>query len=209
VRLGPLLLATALIASGAPARAEVLRFTLPRYDARVCQGSIVPLRDLALARLYGQPQWEGFRVVAEHAATVPGAADSFVVAPDERPWCYYVATVDSAGNESCWAGPVQLNGRVEVDPGRGTEASGLWLGVPRPNPSRGLIAVSFCLPEAGRALLEVRDVAGRRVARLRDGPCAAGVHVVLWDGRGAASGLYFIHARLGRWSETRRILVLH
>jgi hypothetical protein len=55
----------------------------------------------------------------------------------------------------------------------------------------------FELDRAGRARLEVFDVAGRRVRRVAEGTFAAGVRTVEWDGRGEdgkplTSGVYCI-----------------
>lgn len=93
-----------------------LRFTLPTHNgAPYCATGEEPLSDLAAVRLYGAEIGEPLTLWQQHAATVPGAADSFVVTYGERPVSLWVAAVDSAGNEGCWAG-IQLNGGLAVDP---------------------------------------------------------------------------------------------
>jgi hypothetical protein len=187
--------------------ATVLRFTTPAFDAvgpGSCDAGPAPCHDLALVRLYGQPQWGGDTLLAEHGTAWPGAPDSFEVALDASPWCLWAVAVDSAGNESCRGTPLQVNGALAVAP----PPAGLWLGPPRPNPAGDLVAVPFCLPEAGAASLEVFDLQGRRVATLADGVLSPGVHVRLWGAKGAAAGIYFVRMKVGIWQAVRRFLVL-
>jgi hypothetical protein len=70
---------------------------------------------------------------------------------------------------------------VAVGPNLGARA--LALAPARPNPSRGEATLTFALPAAGRATLELFDVRGRRVRVLLDGERAAGEQTVTWDGR--------------------------
>jgi tetratricopeptide (TPR) repeat protein len=63
-------------------------------------------------------------------------------------------------------------------------------------PFREAIRFDFSVPRRGPATLQVFDLHGRRVARLRDGILAPGTHSVAWDGRDVqghvvASGVYF------------------
>ena len=64
-----------------------------------------------------------------------------------------------------------------------------------PNPAPGRTSISFTLPREQSVSLGLYDVAGRLVARLADGPHAAGVHTVRWDGTRegvpASPGVYF------------------
>lgn len=54
-----------------------------------------------------------------------------------------------------------------------------------PNPAAGPTHVTWTLPLAARATLEVLDVGGRRVATLFAGDATAGVHTSAWSGRDA------------------------
>jgi len=88
----------------------------------------------------------------------------------------------------------------------------LWLGN-APNPFARGTEISFRLPQAAHARLEIFDPSGRRVALLHDGPLGAGEHRVGWDGtRGdgarAASGVYFYRLRAGGAAEGMRLLML-
>lgn len=186
--------------------ATVFGFTTPAFNAAPdsCSPGIVPLSDLALVRLYGQPQGGTDTLLAEHGAATPGARDSFDVVLAPWPWSLWAVAVDSAGNESCRGGPLRVHEQLAVD----LPPAGLWLGAPRPNPTSSLVAVSFCLPEAGTATLEVFDVQGRRVATLARGALSAGVHIAVWAARGAAPGIYLVRFQVSYGQATRLLLVM-
>ncbi len=72
----------------------------------------------------------------------------------------------------------------------------LTLGANAPNPARGETRILFSLGAPGRAVLDVIDVAGRRVKTLVDRSLSPGEHEVVWDGRDEAgrrapNGVYF------------------
>ncbi len=79
-----------------------------------------------------------------------------------------------------------------------------------PNPFNPSTTVHFALASPARVRLCIHDLAGRRVALLRDGALAAGTHTAVWDGRDASgracpSGPYF--ARLSVAGERDAALV--
>ena len=95
----------------------------------------------------------------------------------------------------------------------GTEAftAETWLDIPggyrlaldglRPNPARGDVVVSFALPSAAPARLELIDIAGRRVTSQEVGSLGAGAHVLtLSDGVPRSPGLYWV--RLSQSNHT-------
>ncbi len=64
-----------------------------------------------------------------------------------------------------------------------------------PNPFNPQVTLSFALPRAGRALLQVFDLRGQLVATLFDGHHAGGTDAVVWrglddEGRAVSSGVY-------------------
>ena len=74
-----------------------------------------------------------------------------------------------------------------------------------PNPFNPATTITFELPRAGRAIVDIFDVKGRRVQRAFVGDLEAGVQSVIWNGRDAAgmaqpSGVYF--CRLQALDET-------
>jgi len=86
----------------------------------------------------------------------------------------------------------------------------------RPNPTSGSLDlhVALAAAEAGAPLdLSVYDVAGRRVATLRNLNPGAGRHVVRWDlrdatGRDVSAGIYFVRLRVATKTLTRRVVVV-
>lgn len=82
-----------------------------------------------------------------------------------------------------------------------------------PNPFRGSARLSFVVPDAEGAEVELGmfDVAGRRVASLARGRFGPGSHVVQWDGRGvdgvrARAGMYFVRGRIGQAEVTTSVM---
>jgi hypothetical protein len=79
----------------------------------------------------------------------------------------------------------------------------------RPNPSRGAVEVSFSLPDAAPARLEMFDVTGRRLLDREVGSMGPGAHlIVLEETRSLASGLYWLRmVRSDRTLVARAALV--
>lgn len=82
-----------------------------------------------------------------------------------------------------------------------------------PNPFSESTTFVFHLPAAQEVRLMVYDVLGRVVTKLVDGPYAAGVHHVTWDGRDAsdrrvASNVYLVRLQAGRFVQVRTIVVV-
>jgi hypothetical protein len=99
-----------------------------------------------------------------------------------------------------------LLGQYFLEPLNGTgvpPATGVLSLAPlTPNPGRGARTLSFTLPAAGEARLEILDVTGRRIRTLAAGVLEAGPHELTWDGRDergnlAHAGLYFARLRAG------------
>ncbi len=84
------------------------------------------------------------------------------------------------------------------------------LGRPTPNPSRGVFAVEFSLPDAAPATLELIDLSGRRLRAIDVGGLGAGRHVVrLGEDRPLSPGICWI--RLARAAQVlaTRVVVLN
>jgi hypothetical protein len=87
-------------------------------------------------------------------------------------------------------------------------AAALALSAAYPNPARGVATVTLALEAAGRVGVAVFDILGRRVARLHDGPLAAGSHPVEIDGTALPAGLYVVRAVSASGTATRRVTVV-
>ncbi|HXS81785.1 MAG TPA: Ig-like domain-containing protein [Methylomirabilota bacterium] len=82
-----------------------------------------------------------------------------------------------------------------------------------PNPARAEVRLRIGLPERSDVSLDVMDVQGRVMGRLRPGVLAPGWHDLRWDlrdpaGHKANPGLYFLRFRAGSRSIIRRVIVL-
>ncbi len=89
----------------------------------------------------------------------------------------------------------------------------LALRVANPAHARSTVGLSFDVPRAGAAKLELFSVSGQRVATLLDGPVTAGTQRVTWNARGrdgspAAPGLYFAVLRSGGAEVKQRVVLL-
>jgi len=67
-----------------------------------------------------------------------------------------------------------------------------------PNPFNPTTAIRYQLPAAGDVKLTVYDILGQEVAVLVDERRDAGVHEVVFDGRGFASGMYLYRMKVRR-----------
>jgi len=82
-----------------------------------------------------------------------------------------------------------------------------------PNPFNPRTTINFHLPRAGRAVLAVYGVDGRRLRTLLDESLPAGDHLVLWDGRddaghALASGVYFYRLEADGRALSKKMLLL-
>jgi glycosidase len=75
-----------------------------------------------------------------------------------------------------------------------------------PNPFSGTTTVAYTLARRGHVRLAVYDLLGREVARLTDGEVPAGRHLVPFDGRALASGVYVCRLDHGGGVLTRRMV---
>jgi hypothetical protein len=77
-----------------------------------------------------------------------------------------------------------------------------------PNPFNPTTTLSYALPEAAKVTLNVYDVSGRLVAEVVNGWRNAGVHDVLFDGSGLASGIYVFTLTAGDYNTTGKMVLM-
>jgi hypothetical protein len=115
------------------------------------------------------------------------------------------------GTHSCGGGNLEIALPTSATTlGKG---SSLALASGRPNPFGEECRLSFVLPRAGRARLEIFDVAGRRVATLLDEALLEGRHEVTWqrmdrDGRRVTGGIYFARLESSGEACTTKLVLL-
>jgi hypothetical protein len=77
-----------------------------------------------------------------------------------------------------------------------------------PNPFNPTTTIRFSLPQREHVTLKVFDVNGREVATLVKGEMAAGNHAVTFAPRDLAGGLYFYQLTAGKFSQTRKAVLI-
>ena len=68
--------------------------------------------------------------------------------------------------------------------------------------------ISFSLAAAGEVRLAVYNVKGELVKSLAEGTYGSGAHVLTWDARDQASGVYFYRLETPDFTETRKMIML-
>jgi len=100
-------------------------------------------------------------------------------------------------------------------------ASAIPVGVPEkcvlypnyPNPFNLATTISFGLPQPAHVQVQIFDVNGRKVKRLVDQVCGAGVHSVVWNGtdeadRKVSSGIYICRFSAGKVVLNRKLILV-
>jgi hypothetical protein len=77
-----------------------------------------------------------------------------------------------------------------------------------PNPFNPSTFISFQLPVNSHVTLKVFDVNGREVAKLIDGEMTAGDHTATFAPRDVAGGIYFYKITAGKFSQTRKAILV-
>lgn len=132
--------------------------------------------------------------------------DDFAVSSRTQPGCCWISEVNFFAG---WEG-----GLVDVpDDEQATLPSSFLLGQNYPNPFNAATRISFELPVRSRVNLTVYNVLGERVALLLSQVLSPGEHTTIWDGTGdhgkaVSSGVYLYTLTVGKFSETRKMLLL-
>lgn len=77
-----------------------------------------------------------------------------------------------------------------------------------PNPFNPTTEISFSLPEAGKVVLEVYNVLGKKIATLVDGQINAGAHSIIFDAGQLPSGIYFYKFQANNFSSIKKMNLL-
>src|SRR5207249_6257538 len=114
-------------------------------------------------------------------------------------------------NNGSNAAAVHLNLGTNVAVSQGPALARLELSV-SPNPAIGAAGVRFVMPSAGRARVQVLDIAGRRVATLGEGIYDGGPHQLLWrrdvESGKARPGIYRVRLSTDRGTRTVKLVWL-
>ena len=77
-----------------------------------------------------------------------------------------------------------------------------------PNPFNPTTEISFSLPQAGEATLEIFNIMGQKVATLVDEHLEAGQHTYQWIASDNASGVYLYRLTAEGMADTRKLLLI-
>jgi hypothetical protein len=82
-----------------------------------------------------------------------------------------------------------------------------------PNPFNPETSIAFTTKEAGNVSIDIYNVKGQKVKTLLNDYRSAGNHSVVWNGRddnnkAVASGLYFYKMRNGKFSSTKKMILM-
>ncbi len=97
-------------------------------------------------------------------------------------------------------------GIVHPEPAGGVRRYALYQNFP--NPFNPTTQIQFDLPDASEVHLTVYNAAGQRVATLVDGNLTAGRHSVSFDAENLPAGVYLYRLKTGRFSATRKMLLV-
>jgi photosystem II stability/assembly factor-like uncharacterized protein len=77
-----------------------------------------------------------------------------------------------------------------------------------PNPFNSTTNIKYSIPQAGRVILKVYDIAGRVVAVLLDRYQETGSYDVIFQSKDLASGIYFYTLTSGKFTSTKKLILL-
>ncbi|MCF7913388.1 MAG: C10 family peptidase [Candidatus Cloacimonetes bacterium] len=88
-----------------------------------------------------------------------------------------------------------------------------YLGQNYPNPFNPETNISFSLAETGQASLEIFNIKGQKVKTLVNGMMEKGEHILHWSGnddsgKSVSSGIYFYKLKNGRYTSTKKMILM-
>ncbi|MCD4650771.1 MAG: T9SS type A sorting domain-containing protein [Candidatus Cloacimonetes bacterium] len=82
-----------------------------------------------------------------------------------------------------------------------------------PNPFNPVTSINFSLKQSGHVNIDVYNILGKKVISLVNEEMTAGQHTAIWNGKDAngktvGSGVYFYRMKTGRYTGTKKMLLL-
>jgi hypothetical protein len=78
-----------------------------------------------------------------------------------------------------------------------------------PNPFNSVTTIGYYLDQESHVKLSVYDITGREVRTLLNEQQSTGKRIYIFDGSGLPSGIYICTLRVGGFTQSRRMLLLH
>ncbi len=113
----------------------------------------------------------------------------------------YTNSPDSGYYQCVWQDPVNLTSASE-------KPEIFSLSQNYPNPFNPVTKIKFQLPNPNSVRLTVYNVLGREIETLVSEEKPAGIYEVEFDGTGFPSGVYFYRIEAGKYSDTKKLLLL-
>ncbi len=77
-----------------------------------------------------------------------------------------------------------------------------------PNPFNPNTTISFSLPQSEKVTIKVYDILGKEIETLVNEELSAGVYNKIFNAENLSSGIYFYQLQAGKFSETKKMLLL-
>jgi type IX secretion system substrate protein/cleaved adhesin domain-containing protein len=77
-----------------------------------------------------------------------------------------------------------------------------------PNPFNPVTTIAYEVAEAGNVLIQVYNIRGQLVSTLVNEHQERGSHDLLWNADGQASGVYFYKMKFGRYTSTKKMILM-
>jgi hypothetical protein len=120
---------------------------------------------------------------------------------------YKLTAVDNQGNESMPSEELHVS-LTGVTDNRQFTIDNYKLYQNYPNPFNPTTKIKYQLPEISKVKLIVYDVLGREIRTLVNEEKPAGTYEVEFDGKGLPSSVYIYRIETGKFSDTKKIVLL-
>ena len=134
---------------------------------------------------------------------------------NEIEYFYWLESVDLDGSTSLF-GPISIIILNSEQPEENTPDMEILAGIQSiyPNPFNPKATISYYLTESANVNIEIFNSKGQKITELKQGYQEAQIlHPVIWNGKNSdienvGSGIYFFRLKAGKFTETRRAILL-
>jgi hypothetical protein len=77
-----------------------------------------------------------------------------------------------------------------------------------PNPFNPVTNIGFQIMDLSPVFLEIHDAAGKKITTLINESLSAGTYEAAWDASGYPSGVYFYTLKAGKFTQTKKLILL-
>ncbi len=152
-------------------------------------------------------QWRREGLQGEEA--IPGAtADTLAVPLSEPPTYYWCEITNAKAPELTLYSERAYSEEIYTSAERGEDVLTFAVHANYPNPFSEATEIAFEAPEATHVRITVYDMLGRRVETAYDRTVSPGRYRVEYSAGDLAPGTYFYHVEMGRFRETRAMMLV-